>query len=146
MLAIIGGNPLFFKSFVQMYKRLYIDFGHDPKNMHITANFHGFVSDDNKELELFKKASIEQMNIIGKERGWSKYTEISYNRSIGLNGPLIVGNSKEVAEKMNYFIKELELDRILLQVTVGTLPIDMTLRTIKRLATEVKPLLINKDQ
>jgi len=146
VLAIIGGNPLFFKSFVQMYKKLYIDFGHDPKNMHITANFHGFVSDDNIELEMFKKASIEQMNIIGKERGWSKYTEVSYNRSIGLNGPLIVGNSKEVALKMNYFIKELELDRILLQVTVGTLPLDMTLRTIRSLATEVKPLLINKDQ
>lgn len=146
VLAIIGGNPLFFKSFVKMYKRLYIDYGHDPEKMHITANFHGFVSDSNEELEMFKQASIEQMNVIGKERGWGNYNEISYKRSIGLDGPLIVGNSKQVAEKMNYFIKELELDRILLQVTVGTLPLDMTLRTITKLATEVKPLLVKKDE
>jgi len=143
-LAIIGGNPLFFKNFVNLYKRLYVEYGHDPKNMHITANFHGFVSDDEHELELFKNANIEQMNKLGRERGWSPYTEASYRQAISLSGPLIVGNSKAVAEKMNYLIKELELDRILLQVTVGSLPHNVTLNTIYKLAKEVKPLLISK--
>lgn len=143
-LAIIGGNPLFFKNFVNLYKRLYVEYGHDPKNMHITANFHGFVSDDEHELELFKNANIKQMNKLGRERGWSPYTETSYRQAISLSGPLIVGNSKDVAEKMNYLIKELELDRILLQVTVGSLPHNVTLNTIYKLAKEVKPLLISK--
>jgi len=31
VLAIIGGNPLFFKPFVERYKRLYIENGHNPK-------------------------------------------------------------------------------------------------------------------
>lgn len=143
-LAIIGGNPLFFKNFVKLYKRLYVEYGHDPKNMHITANFHGFVSDDNDELEMFKNANIKQMNQIGKERGWTPYTESSYKQSTSLTGPLIVGNSQEVTIKMNYLIKELELDRILLQVTVGSLPHNVTLKTIEKLAKEVKPFLVTK--
>jgi len=142
VLAIIGGNPLFFKSYVNLYKALYIQHGHDPEKMHITANFHGFISDDPKELEIFRDTNLEQMNAIGKERGWKAANIDSYNQSISKEGALIVGNSKEVAEKMNYLIKELDLDRILLQVTVGSMPIDITLKTIEKLAKEVKPLLV----
>lgn len=60
-----------------------------------------------------------------------------------MNGALIVGNSNEVAKKINYLVKELSLDRVLLQVTVGSLPLDITLNTITKLANEVKPLLNN---
>lgn len=141
VLAIIGGNPLFFKSFVKLYKELYVEYGHDINKMHITANFHGFVTDDEDELALFREESIKQMNQIGKERGWSEYTLDTYNQAAGPDGALIVGNSEQVAEKLNYYIKELELNRALLQVTVGTLPLATTLRTFEKLAKEVKPLI-----
>lgn len=141
VLAIIGGNPIFFKSFVKLYKELYVAYGHDVNKMHITANFHGFISDDENELKMFRDESIKQMNIIGKERGWSEYTVDSYNQSAGPNGALFVGNSEQVANKLNYYIEELELDRVLLQFTVGTLPLETTLKTIEKLAKEVKPLI-----
>lgn len=141
VLAIIGGNPLFFKPFVEKYKELYLKNGHDPKKMHITANFHGFITDSKEELELFRKASVEQMNVIGRERGWVPYTNASFDRSTKLDGALVVGNSLEVADKLNFYIKELSLDRVLLQTTVGTLPLAVTMNNIKKLALEVKPLL-----
>lgn len=143
VLAIIGGNPLYFKNFVNLYKALYVQYGHNPDDIHITANFHGFISDDKKDLEIFRDANIKQMNVIGKERGWKPYDINSYNESISMNGALIVGNSNEVAKKINYLVKELSLDRVLLQVTVGSLPLDITLNTITKLANEVKPLLNN---
>lgn len=146
VLAIIGGNPLYFKPFVELYKSLYLQYGHDLDKMHISASFHGFVSDDPKELEAFKIANINQMNQIGRERGWTPYGESTYQQSIGKDGALIVGNSKEVADKLAVLVKELSLDRILMQVTVGTLPLKTTLNTINKLATEVKPLLNQKSE
>lgn len=144
VLAIIGGNPLYFKSFVELYKRLYVEYGHDPKNMHITANFHGFVSDNQKELDMFRDENIKQMNQIGRERGWFPYTTKTYEQAISMEGTLIVGSSEEVATKLNYLIKELDLDRVLLQMTVGTLPLNVTLNSIKRFAKEVRPLINEK--
>src|SRR5690554_785667 len=79
VLAIIGGNPLYFKNFVNLYKALYVQYGHNPVDIHITANFHGFISDDKKDLEIFRDANIKQMNVIGKERGWKPYDINSYN-------------------------------------------------------------------
>lgn len=141
VLAIIGGNPLFFKPFVERYKRLYIENGHNPKDMHITANFHGFITDSLDELAMFKKQTIAQMNVIGKERGWQPYSETSFDRAVSHDGNLIVGTSSEVVEKLNFLINELSLDRVLLQSTVGTMPLDVTMRNIERLALEVKPKL-----
>jgi len=109
--------------------------------MHITANFHGFITDSKEELAMFKKQTIAQMNVIGKERGWQPYSETSFDRAVSHDGNLIVGTSSEVVEKLNFLINELSLDRVLLQSTVGTMPLEVTMRNIERLALEVKPKL-----
>lgn len=139
VLAIIGGNPLNFAPYVEAYKRLYVEYGHDPKDMKITAAFHGFISDDKNAIKEFEKANIAQMNKIGKERGWREYTKETYNNDIGKYGALMVGKGKEVSEKLAFYVKELSLDRVLLQFTVGTIDHDLTMKTIEILAKEVKP-------
>lgn len=141
VLAIIGGNPLVFKPYIELYKHLYKEYGHPLDKMHITANFHGFVSNNPQELEIFKQATIKQMDHIGKERGWSKYDEHRYNEATSYDGAMIVGDHISVAGKIKYLAKELELDRLLLQITVGTLPFEITSNAIKSFALDVKPLL-----
>lgn len=141
VLAIIGGNPLAFKPYIELYKYLYKENGHDLSKMHITANFHGFISNNLDDLRLFKEATILQMSKLGKERGWSKYDESRYNDAISHDGAMIVGDHITVAAKIKYLAKELDLDRVLLQFTVGTLPFSVTSNAIKSFALDVKPLL-----
>src|SRR5690554_7691615 len=79
-------------------KRLYVEYGHDPKNMHITANFHGFVSDDEHELELFKNANIKQMNKLGDRKSTrlnSSHVRISY-------AVFCLKKKKKIIKKINY--------------------------------------------
>lgn len=141
VLAIIGGNPLAFKPYVEAYKRLYVEYGHDINQMHITAAFHGFISEDENDLLAFKEANIKQMNVIAKERRWGTYDDYTYYRDIAFEGALMVGDSKYVSEKMKFYVEELSLDRILIQFTVGTINHDLTLNTIDILANKVKPYL-----
>jgi probable LLM family oxidoreductase len=139
VIAIIGGNPLYFKSYVETYKTLYVEYGHDVRDMHITVAFHGFISEDKTDLNAFKEANIKQMNVIAKERGWGVYDERSYLRDIGFDGALMVGDSKYVTEKLKFYIEELSINRVLIQFTVGTKDHDLTLKTIEILANKIKP-------
>ncbi len=141
VLAIIGGNPLAFKPYVEAYKRLYVEYGHDVNNMHITAAFHGFISEEERDLEAFKIANVKQMNIIGKERGWRNYDDNTYYRDISFDGALMVGNSEFVSKKLGFYADELSLNRVLIQFTVGTIDHDLTLKTIDILVSKIKPYL-----
>lgn len=141
VLAIIGGNPLNFKPFVELYKYLYVENGHDINKMHITINLNGFITDDKHELGLYKNETIKQMNVIGKERGWSRYDESAYKATISKHGAMVVGNAEEVASRIKYLATELSANRVLMQFTIGTIPTYMSLNAIKKFAQEVKPLL-----
>ncbi len=141
VLAIIGGNPLGFKPYVEAYKRLYVEYGHDINKMHITAAFHGFISEDESDLNAFKDANIKQMNVIAKERRWASYDINTYNRDVAFDGALMVGNARYVSEKLKFYVDELSLDRVLIQFTVGTIDHDLTLKTIDLLANKIKPFL-----
>src|SRR5688500_3837326 len=48
-LAIIGGEPSRFVPFTNLYKETYKKAGHDPANLQLAINSHGFIGDDSQK-------------------------------------------------------------------------------------------------
>ena len=80
------------------------------------------------------------MTRIGRERGWPPTTRVQFDVSCGPHGHLIIGNPKDVADKIIALHKIFENDRILVQMGLGSLPHRDMLRAIELMGKEVAPL------
>ncbi|MFA5471389.1 MAG: LLM class flavin-dependent oxidoreductase [Acholeplasmataceae bacterium] len=140
-LAIIGGNPMMFKGLIDLYKKEYLAHGHDQDQMFISVHSHGYVADTFEEAYETYYPSMEQaMNLIGKERGWSRYTKQTYDQAIDMNGALYVGDPAYVAKKIINLKKALGINRFALHVPVGYLDHDLVMKSIMLFGTEVKKI------
>lgn len=141
-LAIIGGMPRMFKGLIDLYKKTYRESGHPVENMMISVHSHGFIMDDYQQAYETYYPSMEQaMNIIGKERGWARYTKQTYAAANSLEGALFVGDPAYVAKKILYLKKTLGIDRFTLHVPVGYLDHQLVMKSIELLGTHVKPII-----
>jgi alkanesulfonate monooxygenase SsuD/methylene tetrahydromethanopterin reductase-like flavin-dependent oxidoreductase (luciferase family) len=130
-----------FKGLVDLYKKTYREYGHDEQKMFISVHSHGYVAETYKEAFETYYPSIEQaMNVIGKERGWSKYTKQTYEHTNSMEGALYVGDSEYVAKKIIHLKQILGIDRFALHVPVGHLDHDKVMKSIELFGTKVKPL------
>ncbi len=77
---------------------------------------------------------------IGRERGWRPITRAQYERLAGPDGALFVGSPETVATKIANVARELGLSRFDLKYSLGTLPHELLLNSIRLYATEVAPL------
>ncbi|MFA7687336.1 MAG: LLM class flavin-dependent oxidoreductase [Moheibacter sp.] len=118
--AIIGGMPKQFKPLIDFYKQQYIEFGHDPEKMQIGVHSHTFVADSQKEIiENYFPYYAAQMNRIGKDRGWSPYTQMQFEGGMSPEGALFMGDTHQVAEKMIQTIEMFGLTRFIAHIDVG---------------------------
>ncbi|TFU25243.1 LLM class flavin-dependent oxidoreductase [Thermus tengchongensis] len=137
VLAIIGGDPRRFVPFAQLYRETARAHGHTPR---LALAAHGFLAEDDGEaLRLATPAFLQVMNRIGRERGWRPLTPDHFARSRGLGGADFIGDPERVAEKALYWQELFQPERLLLQLTVGTLPHRKVLRAIELLGAEVLP-------
>ncbi len=146
-LAIIGGNPYAFKGYVDLYKKHYIANGYDPKDMFISVHSHGYIHEDyDTAVEDYYPSMEYAMNVIGRERGWSRYTRQTYDQARGENGALYVGDPEYVAKKILDLKRYLGIQRFALHVPVGYLDHDKVLRTIELFGEKVKPIIEKEIQ
>ncbi|MBP3962343.1 LLM class flavin-dependent oxidoreductase [Paenibacillus lignilyticus] len=140
--AIIGGMPESFAPLVNLYKEAAARAGHDPAKLQIATHSHGFVSDTTEQAaDAFFLPTQAQMNVIGRERGWSQpYSRATFDAARSLRGALYVGDPEYVAEKIILLRKNLGVTRFFLHVNVGTMPHKETLRAIELLGTKVAPI------
>ena len=137
-LAIIGGQPIRFKPYVDLYLQRW-KHQHDP---FIAVHSHGFITEDVSHLEheLFDSmASV--MNQIGRERGWAPYTKASLKASLQPDGALYAGTPEVVAKKIITFSKAMGIDRFTLHVPVGYMEHALVMQTIQLFGEKVKPLI-----
>jgi probable LLM family oxidoreductase len=140
-LAIIGGSPRMFKGLIDLYKKTYRAYGHDENKMFISVHSHGYVAESYEEaLETYYPSMEQAMNVIGKERGWSKYTRQTFEHTNSMEGALYVGDPEYVAKKIIYLKKTLGIDRFALHVPVGHLDHDLVMKSIELFGKKVKPL------
>ncbi len=140
-LAIIGGMPERFAPLVRLYKEAAQRAGHDPNKLPISSHSHGFVADSaERAAELFFKPTQDQMNRIGRERGWPPYTRESFDSAISLRGALYVGDPEYVAEKIILLHEHLGLNRFFLHTDISSMPHSEILKSIELLGTKVAPI------
>jgi probable LLM family oxidoreductase len=140
IVAIIGGMPRQFQPFFQLYKDEYIKAGHDPAKMQLATHSHGLIGDDAQATSnRYYPHYADQMNRIGKDRGWSPYTKEQFEGGRSREGALFVGDPAQVVDKILYHQEMFGLTRFLLHVDVGAPDHKDLMRTIELLGTKVKP-------
>ncbi|UUZ79099.1 LLM class flavin-dependent oxidoreductase [Paenibacillus sp. P26] len=139
--AIIGGMPERFAPLVNLYKEAAAKAGHDPSQLQIATHSHGFIADSAEEAaDRYFAATVDQMNQIGRERGWPPYTRDSFDAARGLRGALYVGDPEYVAEKIVLLHKNLGLTRFLMHIDTDAMPHRDLLKAIELLGTKVAPM------
>lgn len=139
MLAIIGGDPLGFVPYAQLYHRALKEAGREL--LPIGAHSPGHVADTDEQAkeELFPHYAAMHSRI-GRERGWPQLTRAGFEQMAGPTGALCVGSPATVTAKIVRAAKALGLSRFDLKYSAGTLPHPVMMRSIELYATQVAPL------
>jgi probable LLM family oxidoreductase len=137
-LAIIGGNPVRFKPFVDLYHQALDKLGQPQLPIAVHSPGHVAPTDEEAKRELWPHYEV-MINRIGGERGWPPATTAQFEREAGPHGALCVGSPETVATKIARTVRELGLSRFDLKYSAGTLPHDTLMRSIELLGTQVAP-------
>jgi probable LLM family oxidoreductase len=139
MLAIIGGEPLRFAPYVDLYQRALAEFGQDTPPVGVHS--HGYVArTDAQALEESWPHYAETHARIGRERGWPPMSRDQYDAGAGPSGALFVGSPETVATKIVKVVRGLGLSRFDMKYSIGTLPHERLMTSIELYGREVAPL------
>jgi len=140
-LAIIGGLPEQFAPLAELYWEVVQQAGHNADELAFSINAHGFIADDERDAaDTFYPGYAQIMSQIGRERGWSGVNRQQFEASRSLRGANFVGNPAQVIEKILYQYDIFHHQRLLLQISIGSLPHAKMMRAIELLGTEVAPV------
>ncbi|MBX3597651.1 MAG: LLM class flavin-dependent oxidoreductase [Rhizobiaceae bacterium] len=140
-LAIIGGEPARFAPFFELYREAAQRAGHDVSKLPTSINVHGFVGETTAQAaDDFYGPQAEVMNRIGRERGWGPTNRAHFDRSIGPDGHLFVGDPEAVAEKIIATHRLFRNDRFMIQMAIGELPHSKLMKAIELFGTRVAPI------
>jgi probable LLM family oxidoreductase len=137
-LAIIGGMPERFVSFVNLFKESAVKAGH--KNLGLGINSHVYVADTSQEArnQFFPHYS-KMMNHIGEERGWLPMGRADFDAMCSPRGSLMVGSPQEVIDKILFEHDLFRHTRFLAQMSVGTMPHKEILHSLELFGTQIAP-------
>ncbi|QYG93638.1 LLM class flavin-dependent oxidoreductase [Iamia sp. SCSIO 61187] len=138
MLAIIGGDPLRFAPFADLYRRALAELGQDPQPIGIHSPGHVAATDELAREQLWPHYRAMH-DRIGRQRGWPPMTREQFDLAAGPTGALAVGSPETVAAKVVRAVTALGASRYDMKYSAGTLPHDLMLRSIELYATEVAP-------
>ncbi len=139
MLAIIGGDPLRFRPYVDLYHRALTETGKEilPVGQHSP----GFVAATDAEARELAWPHFRDMHTrIGAERGWPPFTRAQFDAEAGAEGALMVGSPQTVAQKIARSMTGLGVTRFDLKYSLGTLGHENLMECIRLYGTEVVPL------
>jgi probable LLM family oxidoreductase len=136
-LAIIGGETARFKPFVDLYRRVWSEAGHEGEPR-IAINTHAFVAETEEQANAaFAPTYLEVMNRIGRERGWPPSGRANYDALRSPGGPLNVGSPEQVAEKIVAIHELFEPERYLAHISLGAVEHRDVMRAIELFGTQV---------
>lgn len=140
-LAIIGGDPRRFAVLGEVHRRSLAESGHDPADAPLAVHAHGHVAKTEQDaVDQFLPSYAVAMTRLGRERGWGPMTRQQFEMMKSENGSLVIGDPRQVAEKILRWREILGIQRFMLHISVGTLDHADVLRAIELLGTEVAPI------
>ena len=140
MLAIIGGPPERFTSFVELYRSTVAELGtasgvRPPVGVHSP----GFVaSPDALARDLLFPHFKANRDRIGRERGWGEVTREQFESEAD-SGSLYVGSPETVAQRIARTVRTLGIDRFDLKYANGPQPHADLMTCIELYGTQVVP-------
>ncbi|MGV7216278.1 LLM class flavin-dependent oxidoreductase [Bradyrhizobium sp. UFLA05-112] len=138
MLAIIGGDPRRFASYVELYHRAYKEFGRAVKPIGVHSP--GYVAETDALAREELWADYKTMrDRIGKERGWPPMGRDEFVHEAD-HGSLYVGSPETVARKIAATAKALGISRFQLKYSAGPLPHEKLMRSIELYGSKVIPM------
>ncbi|MFR9805943.1 LLM class flavin-dependent oxidoreductase [Pseudonocardia sp. RS010] len=137
VLAVIGGDPVRFAPYAELYRRSLEQLGREQ--LPIAVHAPGFVAETDEEAveTLFPPAKIA-LDRIGRERGWPPLTRARFEADVR-EGAQHVGSPETVARKIARTVRALGLQRFDLKYTTGPVPHAELLRSIELYGTVVAP-------
>jgi probable LLM family oxidoreductase len=139
MLAIIGGEPLAFAQFTDLYHRALDQFGKERQPIGEHSPGYVAATDEQAREEMWPHYRAMQ-DRIGRERGWGPATKARFEQDAGPDGALFVGSPLTVATKIAKMATGLQLSRFDLKYSLGTLSHEKLMTSIELYGTEVAPL------
>ncbi len=137
-LAIIGGSPVRFQPFVDLYRQALEKIGHPALPIAVHSPGHVAATDEQAKDELWPHYET-MINRIGGERGWPPASRAQFEREAGPDGALCVGSPETVATKIVQTARTLGLSRFNVKYSAGTLPHASLMKSIELIGTEVAP-------
>ncbi|HET7694238.1 MAG TPA: LLM class flavin-dependent oxidoreductase [Vicinamibacterales bacterium] len=139
-LAIIGGSPIRFRPFVDLYLKSLEKLGQPELPIAVHSPGHVAATDERAREELWPHYAA-MMTRIGAERGWPPASRAQFDREAGPDGALCVGSPDTVAEKITRTVRALGLARFNLKYSNGMLPHAAMMKSIELIGTRVAPRL-----
>ena len=138
MLAIIGGDPLRFRPYVDLYHQALQQL--ERQSALVGVHSPGYVAEtDESAREEFWTDYKTMRDRIGAERGWPPMERAEYDREIA-SGSLYVGSPETVAHKIAKAVEALGARRFDLKYSAGRLSHARMMRSIELYGTRVIPL------
>ncbi len=140
MLAIIGGMPRQFTPFINLYKKSWLENGHNPEDLQVGINNHMLIGEDgDRAADDFFPYYAQMMDRVGSTRGWQPMTREQFDFMRSPEGSLMVGSVEQVTEKIIYEYELFGFTRFFAQASLGFVPHEMTMKSIELFATQVVP-------
>lgn len=138
MLAIIGGDPLRFKPYVDLYHRTVAQLGTTARPIGVHSP--GFVARTDAEArELLWPHYQRMFGRIGRERGWPPVTKQRYLAEI-TDGALFVGAAETVARKIARAVRGLGVQRFDMKYSTGPMPHEALIEGLRLYGETVLPM------
>ena len=140
MLAIIGGMPRQITPYINLYKKSWLENGHNAEDLQVGINNHMFIGEDGeKAADDFFPYYAQMMDRVGRSRGWQPMTREQFDFMRAPEGSLMVGSVEQVIEKMIYEYELFGFTRFFAQASLGFVPHEMTIKSIELFAKQVVP-------
>jgi probable LLM family oxidoreductase len=142
MVAVIGGETHRFRPLIDLYREAGREAGHAPEKLTVGLHSLGYVANTTDEaMENYYPGYAQTFTRIGKERGWPPVTRERFDAQRGLTGAYVVGNPKEVAEKIIRHSNALGgISRFTFQMDNAGLTHQQLMDSIKLIGEKVIPL------
>jgi probable LLM family oxidoreductase len=143
MVAVIGGETHRFAPLIDLYRKAGAQAGFAPEQLKVGLHSLGYVGANSEDaVNDYFPGYAETFTRIGKERGWPPVTRARFDAQVGPTGALVVGSSKEVAEKIIRHSKALGgISRFTFQMDNAGLSHKLLILAIERIGKEVSPMI-----
>jgi len=140
MIAIIGGSPAQFQPLFELYKKTYLENGHDPAKLQVGIHSHALFGDNDAEVsKAYYPLYAAQMDRVGRSRGWPPYQRSQFDFGKSKHGALFIGEPNAMVDKILHMQELFGLTRFAAHMDIGAPSHAMMMKSIEIYGTKIAP-------